>query len=287
MKKWHLLLALYVCLALTAGCADQPANPSQTAVPESDTETATIVPIADEPSRFLTCRIVDGAETGHLVLAETGDAGTGVYTLSPDQLNFAFQPAEPLRNGQLIHVYYGSFTEAWPMNFGGVTAIEVVNGGFDDRCTLYLDVLEDLWEADSGLNGGVEIIGADLTQTSLSPAEQSAVGWVFAGKHGAELVEGTVEELAEQGWITATPLSVSGSGQDLNEPKHYFYEWENGCHFSITEQPMEGTYGLTPVTFDAMKWRSSLGAYLFCDCTAVQSALGEWSDYRIGSETIS
>ena len=24
-----------------------------------------------------------------------------------------------------------------------------------------------------------------------------AVGWVFAGKHGAELVEGTVEELAE------------------------------------------------------------------------------------------
>ena len=50
---------------------------------------------------------------------------------------------------------------------------------------------------------------------------------------------------------------------------------------------MEDTYSLTPVTFDAQKWRSSLGAYFFSNCTAVQSALGEWSDYTIGSEMIS
>jgi hypothetical protein len=50
---------------------------------------------------------------------------------------------------------------------------------------------------------------------------------------------------------------------------------------------MEGTYSLTPVTFDAWKWRSSLGAYWFCDCTSVQSALGEWDGYSIGSEVIS
>ena len=173
------------------------------------------------------------------------------------------------------------------MDFGGVTAIEIVNGGFDDRAALYLEVLEDLWEVDSGLNNGVDVIGVDLSQTSLSPAEQAAVAWVFAGNHGAELVEGSVADLVEQGWITATSLSSSGSGADLTEPKYYFYEWENGCHFSITEQPTEGTYSLTPVTFDAQKWRSSLGAYFFCDCTALQSALGEWSAYQIGSEMIS
>ena len=50
---------------------------------------------------------------------------------------------------------------------------------------------------------------------------------------------------------------------------------------------MEGVYSLTPVTFDAQKWRSSLGAYWFSDCTALQSPLGEWSDYTIGSEMIS
>ena len=204
-----------------------------------------------------------------------------------DSLTFEPQLTEPLQNGQLIDVYYGAFTESWPMNFGGVTAIEIVNGGFDDRCVLYLDVLEDLWNVDSGLNDGVEVIGVDLSQANLSPSEQTAVAWVFAGNHGAESVEGSVADLVEQGWITATPLSISGSGIDLTEPQHYFYEWKNGCHFSITEQPMEGTYSLTPVTFDAQKWRSSLGAYFFCDCTAVQSALGEWSKYQIGSEAIS
>ena len=50
---------------------------------------------------------------------------------------------------------------------------------------------------------------------------------------------------------------------------------------------MEGVYSLTPVTFTAQKWRSSLGAYWFSDCTAVQNAVGEWSDYTIGAEMIS
>ena len=286
MKKWCLFLGLYFCLALVAGCAGSSVSTPPAEQP-SDSDAGSSVLIEDEPPWFLTCRIVDGAETGDLVLAENADSGAGVYTLSLDRLDCEFQLAEPLRNGQLINVYYESFTEAWPMEFGGVSAIEILEGGFDNRTTLYLDVLEDLWEVDSGLNSSVEVIGMDLTQTSLSPAEQAAVGWIFAGKHGAEVVDGTVDELVEQGWITATPLLISGSGLDLNEPQHFFYEWKNGCHFSITEQPLEGTYSLTPVTFDAMKWRSSLGAYIFCDCTAVQSALGEWNDYHIGSEAIS
>ena len=285
MKKRMFLLSL--CLLLTA-CASPSASVEEVAPPtcaETPVETeATCGP--GIPYR-MTCRIVDGAESGSLVLAEQGDTGSGVYTLSITALAPGVPPDEPLRNGQLIDVYYGAFTESWPMGFGGVTAIEIVEGSFDNRCSLYLKVLEDLWDADPALSEGVEFVGIDLTQTSLSPAEQAAVGWVFAGRHGADAVEGTVEELVEQGWISATPLSISGSGTDLSQTEHYFYEWKNGCHFSIAEQPMEGTYSLVPVTFDAMKWRSSLGAYMFCDCTAVQSAPGEWSDYQIGSEAVS
>ena len=285
MKKLIFLLSL--CLLLT-GCASPSAPVEEVVSPTFAESPAETDPTCGPgvPCR-MTCRIVDGAESGHLLLAENGESGTGIYTLSMDSLAIEPQFAEPLRNGQLINVYYSAFTEAWPMDFGGVTAIEIVNGGFDDRAALYLEVLEDLWEVDSGLNNGVDVIGVDLSQTSLSPAEQAAVAWVFAGNHGAELVEGSVADLVEQGWITATSLSSSGSGADLTEPKYYFYEWENGCHFSITEQPTEGTYSLTPVTFDAQKWRSSLGAYFFCDCTALQSALGEWSAYQIGSEMIS
>ena len=285
MKKRMFLLSL--CLLLT-GCAPLSA-PAEEVVPPTCAETPAETEATCGPGvpYRMTCRIVDGAESGHLLLAEHDETGSGIYTLSMDSLTFEPQLTEPLQNGQLIDVYYGAFTESWPMNFGGVTAIEIINGGFDDRCVLYLDVLEDLWSVDSGLNGGVEVIGVDLSQTSLSPSEQAAVGWVFAGRHGAEVVDGTLNELIEQGRVTATPLSISGSGMDLSEPKHYFYEWENGCYFSITEQPTEGTYSLTPVTFDAQKWRSSLGAYWFCDCTSVQSALGKWSNYSIGAEAIS
>ena len=285
MKKRMFLLSL--CLLLT-GCSS-PSAPAEEVVPPTCSETPAETEATCGPGvpYRMTCRIVDGAESGHLLLAEHGETGSGIYTLSMDSLTFEPQLTEPLQNGQLIDVYYGAFTESWPMNFGGVTAIEIINGGFDDRCVLYLDVLEDLWSVDSGLNGGVEVIGVDLSQTSLSLSERAAVGWVFAGRHGAEVVDGTLNELIEQGRVTATPLSISGSGMDLSEPKHYFYEWENGCYFSITEQPTEGTYSLTPVTFDAQKWRSSLGAYWFCDCTSVQSALGKWSNYSIGAEAIS
>ena len=286
MKKRTVLL-LALCLFLLTACAGTgtPApggTPSDPDLESAGSEGTQPAVIEDGPPWFATFRIVDGAETGQLVLVENGDTGSGIYTLSLDQLNFEFQLAEPLCSGQLINVYFETVMETYPAQFGGVSAVELVEGGFDDRAALYLDVLEDLWEVDSGLNDGVEVIGVDLSQTSLTPAEQAAVAWVFAGNHGAELVEGTLEDLMDQGYITGDPLGTEDAPSDAK-----FWHWENGCHFSITEQPMEGTYSLTPVTFDAMKWRSSLGAYFFSDCTAVQSALGEWSEYRIGAEMIS
>ena len=166
--------------------------------------------------------------------------------------------------------YDGTVLETWPAQLGGVTAVETARGGFDDRCALYLQVLEDLWEVDSGLNGDVTYIGVDLSATSLTDSERAAVAWAFAGKHGGELVTDTWDELADQGYIDRENLY-----------------WEDGILFSITEKEMEGVYSLTPVTFDAQKWRSGLGAYFFCDCTSVQTAGGHWDGYSIGSEAIS
>ena len=279
MKKLLSLLILCFSLSLVTGCTGN-AEPSPS--PSKDPSAA-----ENGSPQFATFRIVSGAETGQLVLAKHEGTASEVYLLSLDTLEIKVSVSEPFRNGQLINVYFEEILESYPLQFSGVTAVERSEWGFDDRCALYLKVLEDLWAVDPALSEDVEILGVDLSQTSLTPAEQAAVGWVFASRHNAELAEGSLEELTEQGWITATPLSISGSGLDLNEPEHFFYEWKNGCHFSITEQPMEGSYSLTPVTFDAMKWRSSLGAYLFCDCTALQSTQGEWSAYQIGAEAIS
>ena len=281
MKK--LVLFLSVVLLLTA-CA-----PGEV-VPPTCAET----PVEEQPTCGpgvpcgLTCRIVDGVETGTLLLAEADNDTPGVYTLSlADEVKWKL--TEPLRSGQLIFVSYHTVLETYPAQLTDISGVTILEYGFDDRCALYLRVLEDLWAVDSGLNeSGVEYIGVDLAATSLSPAEQTAVAHAFASRHGAQAVTGTLEYLKEQGYITATPLSGTGSGSDLNDPKYYFHEWENGCFFAITEQEMEGVYhGLIPVTFAAHKWRSSLGAYFFSDCTAVRSASGEWSDYTIGSAMIS
>jgi len=278
MRKWTLFLGVYFVICMLAACAFAPAGEETPLPPEEQPTCGPGVPYE------VTCRIVDGAETGQLLLAELD--GAGIYTLNLSDV-VEWKADTPLKNGQLLTVRCSDVLETWPGQFREVREVLLPEYGFDDRCALYLRVLEDLWAVDSGLNDGVEFIGVDLAETSLSPSEQAAVGWAFAGSHGAECITGTLEELIEQGWVTATPLSSTGSGADLSEPEHYFYHWETGCHFSVTEQPLEGSYSLVPVTFDAMKWRSSLGAYFFSDCTAVQSALGEWSDYTVGSEMIS
>ena len=260
MKKWPLLLVVYFCSCLLVACG---AAGSGETVPGG-------VPSNEEPSGgesaqpasvTAICRVV--SNDGTLLLAGM-DGDPNIYTLTPeDDANLA--------SGALVEVTYdGSILETWPAQFSGVTAVNTARGGFDDRCALYLQVLEDLWEVDSGLNGDLTYIGVDLSRTSLSESEQAAVAWAFAGKHGGELLTGTWEELAEQGYIDQENLY-----------------WEDGILFSITEKEMEGVYSLTPVTFDAQKWRSGLGAYFFCDCTSVQSAGGHWNGYTVGSQAIS
>ena len=86
-----------------------------------------------------------------------------------------------------------------------------------------------------------------------------------------------IKELKENGYLTA-----AGGSNDL-------YQWDNGVLLSITVPENDGdpNFGLQVIKFDAMKWRSPLGAYFFSDCSAVWSQMGTWSDYNIGFEMIS
>ena len=262
MKRWTFFLGLYFCLCLLMGGCGALGSGAPVPGGVSSQEEQTGGESAQPAAVSAFCRVIT-AEDGQFLLAGA-DGDRNIYTASVDG-NGDFQP------GTLVEVTYdGSIMETWPARFGGVSAVEIFEGGFDDRCALYLQVLEDLWETDSGLNGDVTYIGVDLSQTSLSESERAAVAWTFAERHGGELVTGTFDELAEQGYIDRETLY-----------------WKDGILFSVTEKETEGTYNLTPVTFDAEKWRSGLGAYFFCDCTAVQSADGHWDGYSVGSEAIS
>ena len=138
-----------------------------------------------------------------------------------------------------------------------------------DVCELYLEVLEDLWNVDSGLNHGISQIGIDLSELShLTELEKGTVMREFASKHNLPFIAGTWEELCEQGYIDKDNLY-----------------WEDGLFFSIKTNK-DGDSDPERTAFDAQKWRSGLGAYFFGQCTAQKNANGKWS-YTVGQEAIS
>ena len=164
-------------------------------------------------------------------------------------------------------------------------------GSYYDLCGLYLQVLEDLWNKDAGLNEEIQYISVDLTDApgNLTDGEKAAIAWIFGGKHGVQALTLTSEELKEQGYYTEIVYTGTGlpMSSDDNRPKAYM--WEDGVLFTIIDNMGQdaATYSLPVIKFDAWKWRTPLGAYFFSNCSAVWPQMGTWSDYNIEHEMIS
>ena len=291
-----LLLILSLLCALLAGCAGKAACP-----PASDGGNQEPSPKTE--GAVARCRVVAVGEGNTLLLADVDSERDNIYTLDAGELSLEHDQAElgellddgQLAVGALVEVAFGGdILESYPALFGGVERITVLPDEFDDRCALYLRVLNDLWGKDTGLNGGADYISVDLAATSLTPAERSAVAWIFAQSHGAEPMELSYEQLCAEGYISGL------TGENA------FPQWEKGILFTITEtdepvlfslpsmsegeeEPSMSQFNIkNTVSFDASKWRTALGAYGFSKCVAVQNNDGVWGDYRInGPEWIS
>ena len=295
-RSLSLLLILSLLCALLAGCAGTACPPASGG---GDQE-----PSPKGAPATARCRVVSVSENNVLLLADVDSERGDIYTLDAGELSLEHDQAElgellddgQLAVGALVEVAFGGdILESYPALFGGVERITVLPDEFDDRCALYLRVLNDLWGKDEGLNSsGVEYISVDLAATSLTPAERSAVAWTFAQSHSAEPLELNYEQLCEEGYISGL------------EGENIFPAWENGVLFTITETDDPVTFNLpslseggeepsmsqfnikNTVSFDASKWRTALGAYGFSKCVAVQNNHGVWGDYRInGPEWIS
>lgn len=295
-RSLSLLLILSLLCALLAGCAGTACPPASGG---GDQE-----PSPKGAPATARCRVVSVSENNVLLLADVDSERGDIYTLDAGELSLEHDQAElggllddgQLAVGALVEVAFGGdILESYPALFGGVERITVLPDEFDDRCALYLRVLNDLWGKDEGLNSsGVEYISVDLAATSLTPAERSAVAWTFAQSHSAEPMELSYEQLCAEGYISGL------EGEDI------FPAWENGVLFTITETDDPVTFNLpslseggeepsmsqfnikNTVSFDASKWRTALGAYGFSKCVAVQNNDGVWGDYRInGPEWIS
>lgn len=297
MKKWCLFLSLYFCACLLAACAGGGASPGEGAEPGgiSSEEPQTGEETTESGQVTETFRLVDAGDGGRsAVLAKMDGRAGDVYTLdifSVEDLTIEGYTQEQMAlldwsptPGALVEVTWdGTVMESYPAQFGEVAAVRILEDGFNDLCRLYREVLNDLWETDPALNEDITELGVDLSKTSLEASEQSAVAYVFGMDHGLMPVEGTYQELVDQGYI---------NGENLI--------WEDGCLFSIKEtQDQEPVVFSLPaigpgdeipdyngVRFDAEKWRGGTGAYSFTNCTAA-SLDGHWSVYTVGAEAIS
>lgn len=305
MKLWKRVFILTLCLLLTAcaPAAETPESPARTEGPAAPADPAGVPPslAEDEEPTVLTCRVVDGAEDGNLLLAELDEGlygGTGVYRLNVKDVPVTLdgEAAEPsvLEDGMAVDVAFnGTVLESFPAQLGEVYSVSAWsrgrgrNGGgtMFDLCGLYLQVLDDLWKKDPALNEDVSQIALDLSQApgELTEGEKLALVHRFGELHGVEAFAATFEELEKQGYLTSEPL---GNGAPEGAA---FLHWEDGCLFSITpSEDHEGEdYSLPTLFFNAEKWRSSLGAYTFYDCSAMWPQGGTWTGYQIGSEMIS
>lgn len=130
---------------------------------------------------------------------------------------------------------------------------------------LYFTAMKDLYHTDPGLNSGITVAAFDLTGVSnLTEEEKSALIYLVGRDLGLDTMAGTFEELCEAGII--------------DKEKMVF---ENGILFEIETKET----GDNRFEFNASKWRSGLGAYLFMDCVAEKN--GENWSYTVGVQAIS
>ena len=291
------LFAAILCLCLLAGCGrtDSTGNTCRTAEAPGESMVSDTMGGSGEKavSAGETFRIIQ-EQPENLLLAKTDGNSADVYTLSLRDAELtldgnAFDRNEPgayqsfpdgALTGALVEVAYDLVLETYPGQLAEVTAMNIRSDGFDDRCALYLRVLNDLWAVDEGLNSDITMLSVDLSQTGLSDSEQAAVAWAFGGEHGiSQVLSLNYEQLAAEGYLTGADPDSDGIPC-----------WEDGCLFTIAEQESENHVqngARDTETFDAQKWRSALGAYFFCDCTASQDIDGRWGDYTVGSQAIS
>ena len=282
MKK-HLIVCLVICIALLSGC--------NSAKPGVNGPTPNQVTYLGENHKTQTLKIIDGAEGGNLILAGTDNSN--VYTLDVTKVEIMKDgnnaELKDLEDGMPIDIYYDGELENVPQKQGqpiDITSFcksinghsigtEINPGGtLYDLSGLYLKVLEDLWEVDSGLNGDIKHISIDLSKApgELTEGEKSAISYIFAKEHNVPCLQLNFDELIEQGYIEKDGLY-----------------WEDGILFSITDdmKAEEQYNGLRVIKFDAKKWRSGTGAYFFNDCSASWPQNGTWSDYNVGGHAIS
>ena len=252
MKKYFLCICLG--MLMLCGCSFSGGNGGETDA-------------ADVPgSVFSGCVAAVEHDTAYL----SGDEGGDLISLSLKEIAITNETgdtlaAEDVRGGMTVEVAFdGMIMESYPSMLSNPTKLTIEKQGWD-VVGLYRQAIRDIYEEDPGLNGNT-YAAFDLTKAAnLTEGEKSALIYLVGNDLKLETLSGTMESLAEEGYI---------------DEENLFFE--DGVLITIgDEEPdKEGDF-----SFDIQKWRSGTGAIFYQDCKAVWD--GEAYSYEVGGFAIS
>jgi hypothetical protein len=168
---------------------------------------------------------------------------------------------DDLKAGDLIKITYnGIIEETYPAR---ITADFIEVTGHNLLIDGYLALIDDLYQEDSGLNSDITVIGFDTSGWSgLSDIEKEIIFKAVKESYGVDIVEGTSDELAEQGLIDKDNLF-----------------FPNGI--LITLGDLKYNDRDQKITCSVKKWRSGDGAIGANEVTAKYKD-GEWKITKSG-----
>ena len=262
--KNYLFIALFICsLFLSAGCTEEKSgdhNSTNNALDSADINQKPSV----QSEKIIKGKIIK-IENDMLLIADTEDK-SGLYQISTKKF---LGDISKITTGDIVEIGFdGTILEIYPSIIANVDYIIFLKNG-EDFVGLYYDILMQLYETDLELNSGIDFIALDLTKdNNLLDSEKTALLHLLWSKTQKQTNLATYEELLSENFIT------------VDENSNYA-QFKTGILFKLETSELEQE----KFTFNAEKWRSSLGAYFFTNCEA-RKENGTWV-YEIGTEMIS
>jgi hypothetical protein len=148
--------------------------------------------------------------------------------------------ADQIKAGDILRIAFnGVILESYPAQ---ITAARIEYLDHNLLLDGYMALIDDLYQEDSGLNGDITMIAFDTSGwVGLTEPEKEIILSMAKEKYGIDTLQGSFEELAEQGLIDKDNL--------------YF---ESGVLIELKE--MEYNEETMTLTCAISKWRSGLGA---------------------------
>ena len=276
MKRFIYLVGVIMLILSFSACTESKITAGKEGVIDTVSgkadkgKTGKEIPKVDAEAYCKVKIMVKGENTVLMAGIEEEAISSDLYSVSPYGVSVIDEKGneigiDALKAGMTAEIAYnGMILETYPAMLSQIYQIRILEAE-NDIAGFYLQVLQDLYDTDAGLNSDISVLAFDLTQVNnLRSAEKSALVYM-AGQHfGKETVTGTFEELCSEGYIDKDALF-----------------FPNGLFFQLKDSKIEND----AFQFDAEKWRGGLGAYFFTDCKA-EKINGVW-EYTIGAEMIS